>query len=80
MKTRSRTEIIKLILEAVMTGATRTKIMFKASLSSEQAEGYLIFLREQELISEQGKRFYKVTEKGIRFLNKTSELNELLLQ
>ena len=80
MKTRSRNEIIKLILESVMTGATKTKIMFRASLSSEQAERHLIFLREQELISEQSRRFYKVTEKGIKFLNKTSELNELIVQ
>jgi len=80
MKYRCRDEIINIILQTVMTGATRHKIMFEASISSEQAEEYLLFLQARELICVTGKRAYKITEKGNVYLSKSNELNELLIQ
>ena len=78
MKYRSRSEIIAKVLEISMTGATRARLMGKAHISYEQIGDYIKLLQEQELICESGKHFYKVTEKGIKFLNRSYELNEMM--
>ncbi|TBR11443.1 MAG: hypothetical protein EPO62_01800 [Candidatus Nitrosotenuis sp.] len=78
MKYRSRSEIITKVLEISMTGATKAGVMGKAHISYEQVDGYLDFLQEQNLICESGKRFYRITEKGIKFLSRSYELNELM--
>lgn len=79
MKTRrSKSEIIMPILEAAMTGDTKAQIKFKANLSTEQAEAYLILLIGQKLLREHGRYIYKTTEAGIKLLGKIRELNELV--
>jgi predicted transcriptional regulator len=50
MKYRSRSDIITAILESTRSGATKTKIMYKAYLSYTQVVGYLNFLQENDLI------------------------------
>lgn len=75
---RSRDEISNKILESVMRGATRTKIMFEVSISSEQADEYLRLLQEHGLACEQKKRFYRITEKGILYLSKYDEIRSLI--
>ena len=78
MKYRSRTELASNILEAANGGdATKTKIMYKAFLSYAQLKEYLAILIENSLLSHEGNN-YKTTSKGIRFLQTTRELDNLL--
>jgi predicted transcriptional regulator len=79
MKYRSRTEIIKLILEIASKGATKTKIMYSAYLSYTQLCEYMSFLVENNLIELQHKsKIYTLTEKGKRVYLKFKELDELV--
>ena len=79
MKYRGRTEIIEMILEATRTGATKTKVMYKAYLSYTQVKEYLSFMSENELIEyEEGSHVYRTTEKGLHFLQAYSEISELV--
>lgn len=81
MKYRSRTDIINMVLESARDGATKTKIMYRAYLSYAQLIEYVKFLQENDLLTcEEGMRLYRVTEKGLKFLNTSNELNELITQ
>ena len=69
MKYRSRTEITNQILEAANEGISKTKIMYKAYLSSAQLQGYLTALMASNLLefsSTESK--YRTTGKGREFL------------
>jgi predicted transcriptional regulator len=78
MKYRSRTEIAAMILECTRTGSTKTKIMYKAYLSYSQVQEYLKYLQESDLLTyEKGTQLYRPTEKGLKFLNLSQELNEM---
>ena len=80
MKYRSRTDIISMILEAARSGSTRTRIMYKAYLSYAQVLQYLKFLQEQDLVTyEKDKQLYRLTEKGLKYLDKSNKLNELMI-
>ena len=62
MKYRSRTDIIAMILQAAINGATKTRIMYGAYLSYAQVKEYLSFLIEKDLIRyEEGSAIYKLT-------------------
>ena len=79
MKNRSRTEIVSDILNSANGGATKSKIMYKAFLSYGQLKEYLSVLIENNLIEYlDGTQIYKTTEKGLNFLKKYEELQELL--
>jgi predicted transcriptional regulator len=79
MKNRSRTEIVSEILNSANGGATKSKIMYKAFLSYGQLKEYLSVLIENNLIEYlDGTQIYKTTEKGLYFLKKCEELQELL--
>ncbi len=79
MKYRSRTEIVAMILEATRSGATKTKIMYKAYLSYTQVREYLSFLLDNDLIRcEEGTQTYRITEKGIQFSHAYDEISELV--
>jgi len=80
MKYRSRTDIVGLILEAANDGgATKTRIMYKAFLSYAQLKEYLTVLLENGLIDyEEGRQFYRTTEKGIRFLQMYNQFDEMM--
>lgn len=79
MKYRSRTEIITMILDSARTGTTKTKIMYKAYLSYGQLQDYLKFLLANEfLICEEGTQLHRTTEKGLRYLNMSYQMNELV--
>ena len=79
MKNRSRTEIVSDILNSANGGATKSKIMYKAFLSYGQLKEYLSVLIENNLIEYlDGTQIYKTTEKGLYFLKKCEELQELL--
>ena len=79
MKYRSRTDIIAMILQAAMAGATKTRLMYSAYLSYAQIQEYLEFLREKGLILyEEGVQQYKLTEKGLHFLHVYEKISELI--
>jgi predicted transcriptional regulator len=55
--------------------------MYKANLSFTQLNEYLYFLLKLELISltiDEGREVYKITENGIDFLQRHSELSRLM--
>ena len=79
MKNRSRTEIVGNILDSANGGATKTKIMYKAFLSYGQLKEYLSVLTENNLIEYlDGTQTFKTTEKGLNYLLKHNEMQELL--
>lgn len=79
MKYRSRTDIIAMILQAAMHGATKTRLMYSAYLSYAQVQEYLAFLTDRKLINfEEGSQEYKLTEQGLRFLRVYDEISEIV--
>jgi predicted transcriptional regulator len=79
MKYRSRTDITAIILQAAITGNTKTRIMYKAYLSSAIVTQYMKFLEENELIKyDKLTRHYKTTAKGIEFLHSYEKIFRLL--
>ena len=62
-------DIVGLILEAAIEGATKAKIMDLVYLLIGQAKDYLFVLLENELLCYgKGIGIYKTTEKGLRML------------
>jgi predicted transcriptional regulator len=62
-------DIVGLILEAAIEGATKAKIMDLVYLSILQTKDYLFVLLENGLLSYgKGIGIYKTTEKGLRML------------
>lgn len=79
MKYRSRTEILDAILRSVGSGTSKTQIMYHAYLSFAQLKEYLALLeRTNLLVREEGTNIYKLTEKGLRFINAYDEISELI--
>ena len=79
MGNRSRTEIVSNILDAANGGTTKTRIMYKAFLSYGQLKEYLSILIENNLIEFlDGTQIFKTTEKGLNYLKKHNEMEELL--
>jgi predicted transcriptional regulator len=79
MKYRSRTEIIAMILQASMNGATKTRLMYSAYLSYAQVQEYIHFLREKRLISfEEESQQYSLTQEGLRFLRVYDEISDIV--
>ncbi|MGA7899716.1 MAG: winged helix-turn-helix domain-containing protein [Nitrososphaeraceae archaeon] len=81
MKYRSRTDIVKLILEAANGGgANKSKLMYKAFLSFAQLKEYVTLLLENGLLGhEEGNNFYRTTDKGMRLLQIYNRMEELTL-
>jgi len=76
MKYRSRTDIISMILQASMNGATKTRLMYSAFLSYAQVQEYLGFLTGKGLlIFEELSGKYKLTEQGLHFLRVYEEIS-----
>lgn len=79
MKYRSRTEIIAMILRTAYKGATKMRIMYGAYLSYGQVKEYLEFLlRKNLLILERNTSMYRLTEKGLDYLTKFEQINEIM--
>ena len=69
-------DIVGLILEAAIEGATKAKIMDLVYLSILQAKDYLFVLLENGLLCYgKGTGMYKTTEKGLRMLDVYSGIN-----
>jgi len=79
MKYRSRSDIAEMILDAANGGATKTKIMYKAFLSYAQLKEYLTVLLENGLLEyEEGRQFFRTTEKGVRLLQMYNQFDEIM--
>ncbi len=79
MTYRSRVEIIDAILRSIGSGATRTRIMYKAFLSYTQVKEYLVSLEEKGLIKyDKEKRRYSLTERGSSFINAYGEVRKVI--
>ena len=80
MKTRDRTEIIGLILQAVEgEPLTRSKIMYQTMLNFTQVIDYTSLLIQQELLSySKLNRKYIIADKGRQFLALFNETSKLL--
>lgn len=79
MKYRSRNEIISMILDSVNTGATKTKIMYKAYLSYTQLKEYLTYMEQNLLIKyEEGTQLYRITEKGRKLMHLCEEIGDMI--
>jgi len=80
MKYRSRTDIVTQVLEAASDGATKTRIMYKAYLSYAQLKEYLSVLVENGLLEyEEGKKTYRTTIKGVRFLKTYEQIGDMIV-
>ncbi|SDW93345.1 winged helix-turn-helix domain-containing protein [Methanohalophilus portucalensis] len=66
IKRRSRIDISAEILDAAMSGANKTQIVYNANLNFSIAKKYLEMLEKKELIRKEGDR-YVTTEKGKTF-------------
>jgi predicted transcriptional regulator len=79
MKYRSRTDIVRLILETANGGgATKTKIMYNALISYNLMKEYLTLLAENNLLEyEEGNMTYRTTEKGLQLLRIYNNINEI---
>jgi predicted transcriptional regulator len=79
MKYRSRTDIIAMILQASMNGATKTRLMYSAYLSYGQVQEYLQYLTERRLIGfEEATHVYTLTEQGLHFLRVYDEISDIV--
>src|SRR5487761_1498673 len=77
MKYRSRIDIVAMILQSAMRGATKTKLMYGAYLSYAQLKEYLTFVQERDLLTyEEGLQVYRLTPRGLHFLNVYEEVKE----
>lgn len=82
-KRRDKLSIIAEILEIAKDGTLKTQVMYKANLSFAQLNDYLKFMLKNGLLIKfrtNGKDVYTTTEKGVDFLQRHSELTELLTE
>jgi len=78
MRYRSRTDIISQILEAATSGATKTKIMYRAFLTFVQVREFLTFLTERGLLQfDRNTKTFKTTEKGFGLIQKLKQLEQV---
>ena len=73
MQRRCKFDIVIAILDVVMSGATKTKIVYEANLNFSLAAKYLDLLQEKRLIRINGDT-YEMTDDGKTFLMKAKEL------
>ncbi len=77
---RTKEEIISNILEACLSGANKTVIVYKSNLNFATVVPYLDSLTKNGFISvaDGPYRKYRITEKGIELLRGLREIRELL--
>ena len=67
-----------MMLRIANRGATKTRMMYGAYLSSTQVKEYTAFLLERKLIQFTPEtQLYTLTDKGARFLRASHEIEEL---
>ena len=81
MKYRSNIEVLGQILQVANSdsNATKTKIMYQAFLSYNQLEEHLSFLIRKGLLNyDVNTRTFRITEKGIQFLEAYNLLEDMI--
>jgi predicted transcriptional regulator len=82
MKYRTRTELIRDILKTARNygnGAGRTQMMYAAFLSYVQMKEYLTILIDNGLlIHDVGNQKFRITEKGLGFLQLYEQIDDLI--
>ena len=80
-KRRDKLYIVAEILEIAREGSLKTQIMYRANLSFTQLNDYLRFMLKINLLErvlENDREIYRATGKGVDFLQRYREINELL--
>ena len=78
-KNRSRQEIIKDILASLEnSNLSRTKVMYRASLSYTQLKYYEDYLQENALIASADDDLWALTDKGKQYLQACKHADEIL--
>ncbi len=80
-KRRDKLYIVAEILEIAKGGTLKTQVMYRANLSFTQLNDYLEFMLKIGLLEKvevNAKDIYRATEKGLDFLQRYREINELL--
>ena len=80
-KRRDKLYIVSEILEIARDGSLKTQIMYRANLSFTQLNDYLRFMLQINLLEKvlmNDREMYRATEKGLDFLQRYREINELL--
>jgi predicted transcriptional regulator len=80
MKYRSRIDIISQILDVANGGgATRGRMVYKASLNYDKLKESLTELIENDLLfHDRNTQTFKTTEKGLRFLHVYNEISSMV--
>jgi predicted transcriptional regulator len=79
MINRDRIDIISQILEAANGGASKTRIMQKALLTSAQLKEILTALSGKDLIRyDENARILRTTEQGLRFLQIYNQIGNII--
>lgn len=82
MKYRTRSEIIAQMLEAAkgdLVGITKSRIMYRASLSFTQLREYLRLVLDRELLEyDAGNNRYRLTQKGVQYLEMFQKTKSIL--
>jgi predicted transcriptional regulator len=80
MKYRSKIDLIAQMLQVASEGPVlKTKMMYGALLSQSQLKGLLsLTLNAALLAHNKEEQTYRTTQKGLRFLERYSELSNLL--
>ena len=74
---RDKLEIARNILFICKNGAKKTEIVHKANLNFKNAEVYLKWLNDREMIQKEGK-FFKITSRGSELLTNLQSTSELM--
>ena len=78
---RDRLNIIAEIMEVATERKVKTQIMYMVNLSFNQLKEYLNYLTERGFLRirvENGKKFYEITAKGIRYIENYREMSNFL--
>lgn len=78
---RGKSDICACILEATVNAMVKNRILLKANLNSVQADKFLGYLLERDMLavtSLRRKKLFHVTKKGLRYLREYRELNSIL--
>jgi predicted transcriptional regulator len=74
---RDKLEIARNILLICKNGAKKTEIVYKVNLNFKNAEAYLKWLIDREMILKEGK-FFKITSRGSELLSNLQSTSELM--
>jgi predicted transcriptional regulator len=78
---RSHYHLIGEILDIASSGASKTRIMYRANLSATMTKEYIGLLQQISLLEvsdEKGKSIYKTNERGLQYLRSYRQILQIL--